>query len=185
MSGQREKRDWRDALIASYPGLFKVTESGLIGTPGYPTVGDGWRELVETAVARIAKAVDAAQPGSAKIVQIKEKFGGLCLYWQGWQLGAATDDAIDEAVALAEARAACTCETCGEEGRLHNKHGWLLTACDLHAQGDPVTVQPGFENVRLVWTVEAGKILVVSRRRYIRATDSFVDLDPKSIDIEE
>lgn len=185
MSGQRAKRDWQRDLIKRYPQLFEITESGRIGTPGYPTVGPGWRDLVETAVARIADAVAAAQPGRAKIVQIKEKFGDLRLYWQGWQLGAAAEAAIDEAVALAEARSACTCETCGDEGRLHDKHGWLLTACDVHAQGDPVTVQPGWENVHVVRTIDAGKIRIVSCRRYIRATDSFVDLDPKSIGIEE
>jgi hypothetical protein len=51
-------------------------------------------------------------------------------------------DAID----LAEARSACTCEACGEPGRL-NGSGWLVTRCAEYAAGRRlIETRPGFEN---------------------------------------
>ena len=82
MSAHQANRTWQSDLVARHPALFNLTEHGRTSTPGWPTVGDGWRELVETAVGRIAKAVAAAPAGSLRIVQVKEKFAGLRLYWQ-------------------------------------------------------------------------------------------------------
>jgi hypothetical protein len=59
-------------LIARHSGLFTLTQNGQTSTPGWPTCGDGWRGLVETAVGRIADAVAAAPAGSLRIVQVKE-----------------------------------------------------------------------------------------------------------------
>jgi hypothetical protein len=42
---------WQAALVARYTNIFQVTENGRAHTPGYPSVGDGWRELIETVVA--------------------------------------------------------------------------------------------------------------------------------------
>jgi hypothetical protein len=54
MSEHQTKRNWQSDLIERYPRLFTVTENGQTYAPGCPSVGDGWRELVETAVGRIA-----------------------------------------------------------------------------------------------------------------------------------
>jgi hypothetical protein len=51
---------------------------------------------------------------------------------------------------IAKARSACTCETCGAEGRRYVNHGWLATACPKHAVGDPAPKRPGLENIHLV-----------------------------------
>ena len=136
MSGHRTKRSWQSDLIGRHhPGLFTITESGRRYTPGSPTVDDGWRELVEIAVDRIAAALAATPSGAARIVQIKEKFGCLRLYWCSSNSSDQVENAIDEVVALAEARSACTCETCGVEGRLYDRRGRLATACTDHARG--------------------------------------------------
>ena len=60
MSEHQTKRNWQSDLIERYPRLFTVTENGQSYAPGCPSVGGGWRELVETAVERIAAAVSAA-----------------------------------------------------------------------------------------------------------------------------
>ena len=179
-------RSWQADLVARYPHLFDTEIHGQIRRPGRPEVGDGWRDLVETAIGRIATAVAAAPTGSVGIDQIKEKFGTLRLYWHGCNnLTETTCAAVGEAVHLAEARSACTCETCGAEGRLYKSGGWLLTACEQHAKGNAVEVRPGRENVHIVRTLKDGKLSIVSCRRYVRETDSFVDVPPAELGIKE
>jgi hypothetical protein len=185
MTDYHTGQTWQDDLVARHPDLFTLTQNGQTSTPGWPTVGDGWRDLVETAVARIADAVATAPAGSLRIVQVKSKFAGLRLYWQSAGLSDEIKNAVEEAVALAEARSACTCEICGEAGRLFKRGGWFMTRCDDHAEGNPVEIRPGRENLHIVRTVDAGGIRILSCRRYVRETDTFADVDPQSLGIEE
>lgn len=60
-------------------------------------------------------------------VQIKEKFGGLRFYYDGG------DDVIDGMVRIAESWASCTCEVCGNSGKLRHG-GWIKTLCDEHEE---------------------------------------------------
>ena len=59
MSERRTKRNRKSDLIERYPRLFTLTETASPESPGCPSVGDGWRELVAFAVKRIAAAVSA------------------------------------------------------------------------------------------------------------------------------
>jgi hypothetical protein len=184
MSEHQTKRNWQSDLIERYPRLFTVTENGQTYAPGCPSVGDGWRELVETAVGCIADAI-AAAPDCLRIVQIKEKYATIRIYW--WPGPGFTDAmhvAVEEAVDLAKARSACTCETCGEPGRLFKRGGWFITACDEHSEGEPVVQRRDLENVHVVYRIVDGEP-VRRARRYIRATDSFVDVPSGSLGIEE
>lgn len=92
---------------------------------------------------------------------------------------------VEEAIDLAEARSACTCEICGREGRLYDRGGWLATACPEHARGEPVPVKVGCENLHVVRRLVDGGVRIVSCRRYDRNADAFVDVDPHSLGIEE
>ena len=131
---------WQTALLKRHPRLFGADEPG--HARGYPSVGDGWQLLVEKAIERIHAATASVPPHSITIVQIKEKLGGLRIYadWRGLPDDVAAK--VQEAIELAEARAECTCETCGASGRLHNDGGWLLTRCEQHASGEPVDAFP-------------------------------------------
>jgi hypothetical protein len=60
-----------------------------------------------------------------KVVQIKEKFGGLRFYYDGG------DDRIDGMVRMAELWAGVTCEKCGNRGT-RRQGGWIRTLCDEH-----------------------------------------------------
>jgi hypothetical protein len=184
MSGNQTNRTWQADLVARFPHLFDTEIHGQIRRPGFPEVGDGWKDLVQLAIERIAVAVSAA-PDSLRITQIKSKFATIRIYW--WAGPGFTDamgDAVDEAVELAEARSACTCETCGEPGRLFKHGGWFLTACETYGKGKPVTNhRPEHENVHVTWRV-IGATRTVRARHYIRGTDSFVDVDPSSLDLE-
>ena len=69
--------------------------------------------------------------------QIKEKFGGLRIYYSVG--GAVVDEAIEAisaALELAEARAMHTCEICGEPGMLR-RGGYMQTLCGEHATEPP------------------------------------------------
>jgi len=180
MTGQA--RNWRTALIQAYPDLFHPSADCPGVAQASPECGEGWRDLLERTCARIRTAV-AADGGSFKATQIKEKYGTLRFYWDG-RLSREADARVEEAIELAEARSACTCETCGEEGRLYREGGWLMTRCVLHGEGHPVESEPRFANVQVIERI-VGKRREVLARRYDRATDSFVGIDPRSLCIEE
>jgi hypothetical protein len=172
-------RDWRTDLVTAYSDLFHPH-----GDPptarGWPSVSDGWRDLLERACVRIRAAVQA-DAGTFHAAQIKEKFGTLRFYWEG-ALSQEAMALVEEAIDLAEARSACTCEICGEPGRLYG--GWVTTRCEAHAEGRrPIAAQPG-DDIQVVERI-VGKRRSVRRRRYDRETDTFKDIDPSSLGIEE
>lgn len=92
---------------------------------------------------------------------------------------------MKEAIALAEARPACTCEICGMEGRICNCDAWLATACAKHAKGEAVPIKPGFENVCICRRFIDERVRIVACRRHDRVADAFIDVDPMSLGIEE
>jgi hypothetical protein len=168
--------DWRKQLIEGYPALFRRVVHGREMTTGYPTVEAGWRGLIETAVTRIDNAVAGFPPGCLSIVQIKEKLGGLRIYCHCQDLPEDVVCLVREAVDLAEARAACTCEICGMEGQLHDRAGWLATRCAMHAVGHQVVHRRDHKNLHIRWAVENEQWRVLSCRRYDRDRDELVDV---------
>jgi hypothetical protein len=170
-------RDWRTNLIEAHPDLFHPLPDNPRVAQAPPECGAGWRDLLERACARVQAAIQA-DGGTFQFTQIKQKYGTARLYWEG-TLSPDADARVEEAIDLAEARSACTCETCGEVGRLFNDNGCLLTACDQHAKGHPVAEKPGWENVTISRVDARGsKTVIVKRRRYVWETDSFVEADP-------
>lgn len=89
--------------------------------------------------------------GSLRFTQIKEKYGTARPYWEG-AISEETEQKVEEAIDLSEAASACTCEQCGKPGRLFNRGGWFVTACDKHGKGIPVTERRDFEQVRVVYS---------------------------------
>lgn len=60
-----------------------------------------------------------------RVLQIKEKFGGLRFYYDGG------DEYISGLVDMAETWAGHTCEQCGDRGE-RRSGGWVQTLCDKH-----------------------------------------------------
>lgn len=177
----RFHRDWRRALVESFSDLFHP-EGDPPGAAGWPFVEDGWRDLLQRACVRIRAAV-RADGGSFAFTQIKEKYGTVRAYWAG-SLSADANARVEEAIDLAEARSACTCEVCGEPGRLYGP-GWFTTRCAAHAEDRrAVESRPGFDNILIVQRIVGGRRRTTARR-YDRATDSFIDVDPGSLNIGE
>ena len=93
--------------------------------------GDGWEPVIRWALGRVDRY---GLPVSFDC--IKEKFGGLRMYWvstNGEGLTEFHQMILDAVIRVAETEASITCETCGERGKLRDRHGWLSTLCDLHA----------------------------------------------------
>lgn len=91
--------------------------------------GDGWLPILEDLFERIDEEVKRSALTDFKVVQVKEKFGGLRVYVEGG------NDAIEELIAAASKKAEATCEDCGKPGRRRttNKgklHAWMKTQCD-------------------------------------------------------
>jgi hypothetical protein len=62
-----------------------------------------------------------------KFDQVKEKYGGLRIYFSGG------DEYIEGLVSMAEAISYQTCEVCGNKGEC-NKSGWFTTLCPTHRE---------------------------------------------------
>ena len=101
----------------------RFSEKGFCGA----SVGRGWIKIVNDLDIELSKIMP-----EYKIVQIKEKFGGLRYYIR-------SDDKVEthieaqKYIVLAEEKAEKTCEICGVEGKISsNNRGWVKTRCDIH-----------------------------------------------------
>lgn len=94
------------------------------------TVGNGWIPIVEEAAKKLSE-LPSATP--IIILQIKEKFGCLLIYFE-------TEDLVRtqawNIVSAAESKASTVCEFCSEEGKLRTTYqdgrgrSWIKTLCD-------------------------------------------------------
>lgn len=122
----------RDEVIAACPEFFE--EAG-------PDVGRGWYPIIHALVLYIKGEVFPWNPiGPEKparfefrFTQIKEKFGGLRLYYT---LGGVSDPdmcrahRITGAIHATESISVVTCETCGAPGVHRSERPWKKVACD-------------------------------------------------------
>jgi hypothetical protein len=136
-------RDWRTELIEAHPALFRPPAGHPEAASGYPWCEEGWRDLLERLCVRIKAALREGE--TIRVLQVKEKFAALRFSWSA-EVSPETRTRIAGAVALAEARSACTCEECGDEGELYRHGGVYMTRCAGHAKGQPVPAEPGREN---------------------------------------
>ncbi|RLI55920.1 MAG: hypothetical protein DRO87_08510 [Candidatus Thorarchaeota archaeon] len=126
-------KDWRDRLVERYPSLYgdRKKDPKRVSM-SYPSVGDGWREIIENLSRDISK-ID--RHNLVRVEQVKEKFGTLRFYFSVRE-----HDEVDHRdllnrvfalVAKAEEHSQSVCEKCGAPGALYgNDHGWLKVLCD-------------------------------------------------------
>jgi len=100
----------------------------------HPECDKGWHTLIENCHAELL-ALDPKY----KILQIKEKFGGLRYYFQLSTDSLDTCQKADDIVAKYESKSWTTCEICGDEGALRNRE-WRRVLCDTHSDGAPPIV---------------------------------------------
>ena len=126
-------------LVEKYPKILK--DHG--GNPAETCMawgmdcGDGWYDLLRSICSLLKnreenmrnrlkyEGKDPNEFIAVKFDQIKEKFGGLRVYYSGG------DDYVRGAIALAEEMSYKICEVCGNKG-YPSKNGWIMTLCDAH-----------------------------------------------------
>lgn len=92
--------------------------------------GDGWYGIIKEAADQLEPLIQATgHPEDHTAVQIKEKYGTLCIY-----MSAETEE-MSKIIRAAEEKSIGTCERCGRPGRLRGR-GWYYTACAKHVQKD-------------------------------------------------
>jgi len=154
----------------------------------------GWLGIVD----QYFDVVDHVVPENVgfKVVQIKEKFGGLRLYCQPVHPQIKTRQTDDDVIVshqprklelweqelqmaktLAEQRSYFVCERCGQPGRLRVRDGYYFTACDVHATKDG--------HIAEIVDSQSSIIRIDGRRlKYDPKSDDMVEVEPVLEDVE-
>jgi len=179
---------WQFAkLIRKHPRLSRPRLHGW-------EIDVGWVGIVD----RYFDIVDRVVPESVgfKVVQIKEKFGGLRLCCQPvlpqMKIRQTDDDVIvshqprklepwelelQMAKTLAEQRSYFVCERCGQPGRLRVRDGYYFTACDEHATKDG--------HIAEMMDSQSSIIRIDGRRlKYDPNQDEMVEIEPVFEEVE-
>jgi hypothetical protein len=133
----------QNKLYEKYPQLFVNKDKTPMQSPmcfGIET-GEGWYEILSSLCWMIKQYEDSivwqtewnqktnpeykSDYFPVKFDQIKEKFGGLRVYFSGG------DQYIEGLVSMAEAMSYKVCDVCGNKGEA-NKQGWISTRCEAH-----------------------------------------------------
>jgi hypothetical protein len=137
-------QELQNKLFETYPDLFSNKNKSRMESCMYWGIecGNGWYELLSSVCWRISKYEENIAERIAirnkhgtendqsdldyhpvKFDQIKEKFGGLRIYFSGG------NDYIDGVVGMAGEYSYKVCEVCGNAGK-PNKGGWISTLCE-------------------------------------------------------
>jgi len=130
---------------------------------------DGWLGLLDDFFAVVDRELAAG--GVFKLRQVKEKMGGLRLYFDLDEMSPEAEVAIQDASNRAEARSFEICEECGQRGRLSNRKGYFTTVCAFHADIGEIKAVP----------VQREPFMIGSKdgwQRYDFDLDAFVEAEP-------
>jgi hypothetical protein len=126
-------------LQENYPSLFslKDNKNEPLGAYGIEC-DDGWYEIISSLCFmidqqernikgnnkyRISKNQEPIAYESFRFTQIKEKFGGLRIYYYGG------NEYVRGLIGMAESWSYQTCEKCGDKGKI-DKKGWIRVLCN-------------------------------------------------------
>ena len=98
------------------------------GWPSWFDIGDGWLLIVDKALSLIKWDIEHNKMPPVQINQIKEKFGGLRIYFDGG------DDRTSGIIGMASSMANDTCEKCGSTNEIGLTTGWVSTICKSCAE---------------------------------------------------
>lgn len=111
--------------INKIPGF--VYHEGYTRELAKQSVGAGWSKLID----EVFDALGTIK-GQIKIIQVKEKWGGLRIYTDY------RNEKLEETISAIEQKSFTICEVCGDPGKLTNYNGWYRTLCDAHRGNHPV-----------------------------------------------
>ena len=89
----------------------------------YVSCGEGWLRLIDP-------LIDICKRKGLKIIQVKEKYGGLRFYVDPY------DSEVEDMIDIAEGDSLFICEICGAKGMLRTDRHWVKTLCDGCAKGE-------------------------------------------------
>jgi hypothetical protein len=134
---QRKENSMSDGPVANY--VYKPWNDRPGQELGFNAVGPGWHPILKALDSMISQVLaNSKVECSFKVVQIKEKFGGLRVYWDHLGMDEKDRHQITGAVWVAENMSYITCEKCGSfEGvdtriKKDSKYGRVLTLCSKH-----------------------------------------------------
>lgn len=151
-------QELQNTLFEKYPQLFSNTSKSRMESCMCWGIecNNGWYELLSSVCWRIfqhekniADRVRIRNENNkendqsdleyipVKFDQIKEKFGGLRIYYSGG------DDYVEGIVGMAEEYSYKVCEVCGNSGK-PNKGGWITTLCNNCRNKDEKWIPPEF-----------------------------------------
>jgi hypothetical protein len=114
-----------DEYLASIGGLnrmYRIDKGPILDSKAFG-VAEGWLPLIKSMIEELIEL-----GWNKRLVQSKEKFGGLRFYIETYPEGA------EEIIFKYEKLSYETCEMCGEKGTNRKIKGWLYTLCDDHAK---------------------------------------------------
>ena len=113
-------------LCERYPKLFADRHNADSCMSRGFTCGDGWFNLIDRLCYRVQFEVDLDYRPQPTVAQVKEKLGGLRIYWQN------ADEVIREMSHFVVALSLVTCEVCGAPGAMRSLDGALIVRCPAH-----------------------------------------------------
>lgn len=118
-------------LVNKYPSLFGYYNEEFDGPAPQISLfgfecGDGWYDIIDSLCETITE-----QDIDLKVVQVKEKFGGLRFYYGEVEVeDERKGDLLHGAVRMACNMSFRVCESCGSPGEHRDDGGWYKTRCD-------------------------------------------------------
>lgn len=109
-----------------YPGF--VVYEGYDRALALESVGPGWSSLIN----EIFDFIEQNKITNVRIIQVKEKYGGLRLYTDF------INDVLDNKIREVEKRSYTVCEVSGAPGQLRNCNGWYRTLSEAEGGQYPV-----------------------------------------------
>ena len=114
-------KDKYEQLCKKYPKIFKTN---------CITCGEGWYDIVEQVVKLIDNLTELNKYPPIEIVQIKEKFGQIRIYYTITDESTEAQDAfISGMIESAISFSGLICENCGNRSKVYNRNGWYSTIC--------------------------------------------------------
>ena len=110
------KQELSKSLMNKFPASWFERIGGI-------EVGDGWVDILNNLLTEFIPLA----PPDFKVLQIKEKFGGLRVYHNS----NINYDALHIAILKAEMDSYKSCDVCGNAGTL-TRDGWWRVRCDEH-----------------------------------------------------
>ena len=136
-----------DALVTRFPRLFHDHQPRV-----WSDLPQGWTEVADQLFADLNSIIDDDAAKRFEVVQIKEKFAGLRVYWELDKekttvmdiIGTGSVQRVDKVpakptvlfdrikarVKQAGEQAATTCQRCGNGGASAGGSGWIVTLCE-------------------------------------------------------